>query len=324
MDSNGLGSPDGHVQEGHRTVTQAAVHAFASLTGDYSRMHLDHDFARTLQGGRPIAHGLLSACWALGVLTRSSHDPLRTRDSQSGVVAFEIRFQKVVSIGDTLALRWPHPGGKAGSLSGEIEGNHSSLIFEVLNQDDEVTSRGEVTVARDQALEPAEAPPEAWPQEVWSLPDSPAIFFAEDLLHSGPRGETSGQTFTEADVLSFAREVGELNPRFLNAEFAARTAAGERLVPPMLIFCLGFAEFLQALLSAPMPDSGFAGHLGDTWRVYRPVRVGDTIICRHRPLSCKNSKSRPGQAIVEFGLQFLNQHSEVVQDGVVAMMIPTR
>ena len=324
LDSDSLGSPGDPVQEGHRTVTEAAVHAFASLTGDYSRMHMDHDFARTLEGGRPIAHGLLSACWALGVLTRSPHDPLRTRDSRSGVLAFEIRFQKVVSIGDTLALRWPHPVGEAGSLSGELDGNHSSLAFEVFNQDDEVTSRGKVTIAHDEALELEEAPPEAWPQEAWSLPDSPAIFFAEDLLRSGPRGETSGQTFTEADVLNFAREVGELNPRFLNAGFATGTAAGERPVPPMLIFCLGFAEFLQSLLSAPMPDSGFAGHLGDAWRVYRPVRVGDTIICRHRPLSCKKSKSRPGQAIVEFGLQFLNQRSEVVQDGVVAMMIPTR
>ena len=125
-------------------------------------------------------------------------------------------------------------------------------------------------------------------------------------------------------MVNFAREVGELNPRFLNAEFAAGTAVGERTVSPMLIFSLGFAEFLQELLSVPMPDSGFAGHLGDAWRVHRPVCVGDTISCRHRPLSCRPSKSRAGQAIVEFGLQFLNQRDEVAQDGVVAMMIPTR
>ena len=324
MDSDSSGSPASQVKEGYRTVTESAVHAFASLTGDYSRMHLDHDFARTLDGGRPIAHGLLSACWALGVLTRSAHDPLRIRDSRARVLAFEIRFQKVVSIGDTLALRWPHKVDGAGSLAGKSDEKQSSLAFEVLNQDDEVTSRGEVTIAHDEARALQEAPPEAWAQEEWSPPESPTVFFAEDLLGSGPRGGTRGQTFTEADMVNFAREVGELNPRFLNAEFAAGTALGERSVSPMLVFSLGFAEFLQALLLVPMPDAGFAGHLGDAWRVYRPVCVGDTISCRHRPLSCKPSKSRPGQAIVEFGLQFLNQRDEVVQDGVVAMMIPTR
>ena len=185
MDSDSPGSPVSHAIEGHRTVTESAVHAFASLTGDYSRMHLDHDFARTLEGGRPIAHGLLSACWALGVLTRSSHDPLRICDSRTGVLAFEIRFQKVVSIGDTLALRWPHPVAEVDSLAGKSDESHSSLAFEVLNQDDEVTSRGQVTIARDEALALQEAPPKAWPKEDWSPPEPPPVFFA---VRGGRRG----------------------------------------------------------------------------------------------------------------------------------------
>lgn len=194
----------------------------------------------------------------------------------------------------------------------------------MFNKEDEVTSRGEVTIAHDESLALQGDAPEAWAREDWNCPDSPPVFFAEDLLRCGPRGETRGQTLAEADVVHFAREVGELNRRALNQEFAAQTAVGERQVSPMLIFCLGFAEFLQALLTVPMPDSGFAGHLGDSWRVYRRVLIGDTISCRHRPLSCRPSKSRPGQAIVGFGLQFLNQREEVVQDGAVAMMISAR
>ncbi|MFP6639374.1 MAG: MaoC family dehydratase N-terminal domain-containing protein, partial [Myxococcota bacterium] len=156
------------------------------------------------------------------------------------------------------------------------------------------------------------------------LPASPSTFYAEDLLEAGPRGDTCGQTLTLADAVNFAREVGELNPRTLNIEFAKQTPVGERVVPPMLIFCLGFAEFLQTLLTAPMPSSGFAGHLGDSWRAFRPALIGDTIRTRHRPLDCRPSRSHPGQAIIRFGLQFLNQRDEVVQDGQVTMMIPSR
>jgi len=181
-----------------------------------------------------------------------------------------------------------------------------------------------VKLAFDEALSLEEASPEAWPAEDWKLPDTPGVFFAEDLMPHGPRGETRGQTVSASEMVNFAREMGELNPRTLDARFAAKTPAGELQVSPMLIFCQGFAEFLQSLLKAPLPEAGFAGHVGDSWRVHRRVIPGDLIVCRHRPLSCRPSRSRPGLAIVEFGLQFLNQREEVVQDGGVVLMVPTR
>ncbi|MEE3326456.1 MAG: MaoC/PaaZ C-terminal domain-containing protein [Myxococcota bacterium] len=324
MASDSSGSPDSEVVEGHRTVTDSAVHAFASLTGDYARMHLDHAYARRLHGGPPIAHGLLSASWALGVLTRSPWDPLLIHDPRAGVVAFQIRLRKSVSIGDTLALRWKPAQARRGSSLPQVDEHYARVSFEVLNQAEEVTGLGEVTLAYDEAQALKQKAPEPWSEEEWKCPDAPSVFYAEDLLDMGPRGETQGQTLTEVDRVNFAREVGELNPRALNAAFAAQTPAGELQASPMLIFCLGFSEFLQALLTVPLPDTGFAGHVGDSWRVYRRVCAGDTLVCRHRPLSCTPSKSRPDLAIVEFGLQFLNQRGEVVQDGVVVMMIPTR
>lgn len=297
--------------EGHRTVTAASVQAFANLTGDHSRMHLDAEYARELHGGPPVAHGLLSASWALGGLTQSPLDPLHVHDPQSEVVGFEIRLQKAVSIGDTLSIRWE-----------SVE--EERVSFEVLNQFEDVTSRGAVTVALEEASSLLETPPEAWPREDWSLPEEPALFFAEDLMARGPRGDTRGQAVSASEMMEFAREMGELNPRTLDVRFAARTAFGERQVSPMLLFCQGFAAFLESLLGVPLPDAGFAGHVGDSWRVHRRVRAGERIVCRHRPLSCRPSRSRPGLALVEFGLQFLNQQDEVVQDGEVVMMIPTR
>ena len=92
----------------------------------------------------------------------------------------------------------------------------------------------------------------------------------------------------------------------------------------MWTFCLGFSDYLRDLLSVSMPSSGFAGHLGDRWRFFAPVFVGDTIHTRHRPISWKPSGSRPEMGIVEFALQLVNQRGEVVQDGRVAMMMRRR
>ena len=92
----------------------------------------------------------------------------------------------------------------------------------------------------------------------------------------------------------------------------------------MFTFALGFGDYVRTLLSAPMSSAGFAGHLGDAWRFFAPVHVGDTLRVRHRPVACRPSGSRPGMAIVEFLLQLQNQRDEIVQDGRVWMMMPMR
>lgn len=43
-----------------RTISADDIERFASLTGDRNPIHLDPDFARQTQFGRPIAHGMLS------------------------------------------------------------------------------------------------------------------------------------------------------------------------------------------------------------------------------------------------------------------------
>ena len=89
-------------------------------------------------------------------------------------------------------------------------------------------------------------------------------------------------------------------------------------------FSLGFGDFLRDLLRVPLPAVAFAGHLGDAWQAFAPVRLGDTIRVRHKPVACDPSKSRPGFAIVQFALQIENQRSEIVQDGRVWMLMPVR
>ena len=50
-----------------RTVTQSDVSQFATMTGDFNPLHVDHDFAANGPYRQPIAHGLLGLSWVAGL-----------------------------------------------------------------------------------------------------------------------------------------------------------------------------------------------------------------------------------------------------------------
>ncbi|MAG34175.1 MAG: hypothetical protein CL908_25120 [Deltaproteobacteria bacterium] len=313
---------------GHRTVTDASVMTFGCLTGDYAPMHFDHEFGPANGMGGTIAHGLLSATWSLGALTLYAPERLAIGDPDAYLAGFRVRFSRMVYLGDRFSLRFTEV--REPCVEGLVDSARCDTDFEILNQRGEVTCSGAVSVAcADRApgagasaaapgLPPAPAPMVV---EAWSAASLTSPLLAEELVEKGPRGESLGRTVTEADIVGFANFTGELNPVYLNEVFAASARFGSRIAPPMWSFCLGFGDYLRELLAISMPSSGFAGHLGDSWRFLAPIRIGDTIRTRHKPLSYKPSRSRPGMGVVEFGLQLLNQRDEIVQDGRVAMMM---
>ena len=75
---------------------------------------------RRVAWGGLIAHGLLGASWALGVLTRSAPERLGLGSADAYVSCYEIRLSAVVHAGDTLSVRWVdvpvNPAEGAGSL----------------------------------------------------------------------------------------------------------------------------------------------------------------------------------------------------------------
>jgi acyl dehydratase len=299
--------PSVEAAKGHRTVTHASVSSFGTLTGDYARMHFDHHHGKESPIAGSIAHGLLSASWAVGMLTRFAPERVGVGDPQAVVGEFSTRFHRMVYVGDTLCLH-------------DRDGDEGGTAWEILNQEGDVATSGTLRCTTGELP----APPRTWPLEDWTPPPPGDICYAEDLPERGPRGEGVGRTITESEVVGFATEVGETNPLYLNRVFAEGARFGERIAPPMLTFCLSFSDYLDALLSMPLPSTGFAGHLGDSWRFHAPVAIGDTIRGRYRTLSATPSKSRPEMAVVEFGLQVLNQHDVVVQQGSVMMMIARR
>lgn len=312
---------------GHRTVTPDAVASFGSLTGDYSRIHFDHALGESSDYGRGFAHGLLSASWALGAMTLHAPERLGCGETDAYLSRFRVRFSEVVGFGDTLAL-----GCRNAEPDEESRGwdqRHSE--FSVLNQDGRTATHGAVAVLVRRPGNAADTLPGVgavqpnWPGGRYEPPGNLGTMAAEDLLEHGPRGASRVRTVTETDVVNFANFTGELNPLYLDAVFASGALFGERIVPPMLCFCLAFSTWLRELLRLPLGggESG-AGHLGDRWQFVAPVRIGDTLEVRYRPLSLRRTRSQPSRGVATFGLQLLNQREEVVQQGEVDMMLDMR
>jgi 3-hydroxybutyryl-CoA dehydratase len=87
------------VETAGRTITEADIVMFAGLTGDYSELHTNAEFATSTRFGQRIAHGALVFSLSIGLATR-------TGVLEGTLIAFSrvdnLRFPKPVFIGDTL------------------------------------------------------------------------------------------------------------------------------------------------------------------------------------------------------------------------------
>ncbi|MEM0203207.1 MAG: MaoC/PaaZ C-terminal domain-containing protein [Archaeoglobaceae archaeon] len=82
-----------------RTVTEADIVNFAGISGDWNRIHVDEEYAKSTRFGRRIAHGLLTLTITSGLITR-------LRLTEDSLIAFygieKLRFTNPVFIGDTI------------------------------------------------------------------------------------------------------------------------------------------------------------------------------------------------------------------------------
>lgn len=308
---------------GHRTVTADAVATFGQITGDYSRIHFDHELGQASPHGRGFAHGLLGAGWALGMLTLHAPERLGCGDPRAYLAGFRVRFHDVVGFGDTVALRWDDVRPDEHVAGWE----QRTSEFTLSDAESRTVASGavEVRLSDSDALPRTTASEAPWPAEAWVPPEGPTVWAAEDVFENGPRGAAPVRTVTEADVVNYCTFTGEINPLYVNASFAERARFGERIAPPMLCFSLGFSVWLRELLRLPLGgDESSAGHLGDRWQFVAPVRLGDTLEVRHRPLALRKTLSQPTRGVATFGLQLVNQREEIVQQGEVDMMLSMR
>jgi acyl dehydratase len=130
-----------------RTITEADVAAFASLTGDMHPQHTDAVWSAKGPFGARIAHGMLVVSYTLGLL---QFDPER-------VVALrrirQATFKRPVLIGDTI-----HGEGRVESLDPIDPGTGLvGIRVEVVNQRGRVAAR----VALDALWRRGDGPPAA-------------------------------------------------------------------------------------------------------------------------------------------------------------------
>ncbi len=119
-----------------RTITEADIVNFAGLSGDYTQLHTNAEFARQGAFGRRVAHGLL-------VLSITSGQLVQLGFIRGTVLAFrEMRwkFSRPVFIGDTVhttaAVTKLRPMSKLG-------GGAVTFDVRVLNQENKVVQRGD-------------------------------------------------------------------------------------------------------------------------------------------------------------------------------------
>ena len=116
------------------------------------------------------------------------------------------------------------------------------------------------------------------------------------------------RTVTEADNLLFTALTHNAQPLHLDAEFAAGTQHGQRLVNS--IFTLGLAVGLSVAdttLGTTLGNLGF-----DETTFPHPVFIGDTITCETEVIDRRASRSRPDRGVVTFEHRGHNQRGELV------------
>jgi len=82
-----------------RTVDEAAIVAFAQVTGDENPVHLDEAYAATTPFKTRIAHGMLSAGYISAVIGTKLPGPGAIYMSQA------LKFKRPVKIGDVVTAR---------------------------------------------------------------------------------------------------------------------------------------------------------------------------------------------------------------------------
>ncbi|MBM3526397.1 MAG: dehydratase [Alphaproteobacteria bacterium] len=84
-----------------RTVGEADILMFAGLSGDYTRIHMDAEFAKRSIFGERVAHGALGIAIMTGLLTQLG----TVTDTAMGLLEMTCRFTAPLRLGDTIHVR---------------------------------------------------------------------------------------------------------------------------------------------------------------------------------------------------------------------------
>ena len=118
-----------------RTITETDIVNFAGISGDYTQLHTNAEFARQDLFGQRVAHGLLGLAVASGLMAQLGF-------VEGTVLAFREmswKFSAPILIGDTIHARVIVAEGKAVP---RLKGGVVTFDVEVINQADKIVQLG--------------------------------------------------------------------------------------------------------------------------------------------------------------------------------------
>ena len=128
---------------------------------------------------------------------------------------------------------------------------------------------------------------------------------------------TPARTVTEADVVGFCALSGDWNPLHSDAEFARRSAYGQRVAHGVLVMSIGIALVMRG---GYLDGTAMAFRDIADWKFSRPVFIGDTV-----SVHCTIIETRPmprlGGGLVTMKAEIRNQRDEVVQRGTWGVLV---
>lgn len=128
-------------------------------------------------------------------------------------------------------------------------------------------------------------------------------------LPVGRQFKTVGRTVTETDLVNFINTTGMLEVLFTNTEFLEHESPIKgRVVPGALVFTMSEGLLTQST----MQGVGFA-FLNMELDIKGPTFVGDTIHVECEVIENRESKNRPGLALVRTRNQVFKQDGTLVQ-----------
>ena len=144
-------------------------------------------------------------------------------------------------------------------------------------------------------------------------------YYLEDLK-PGDTFTSPSFTLTDQEIIAFAEKY-DPQPFHLHAESAAATHFGGLVAGGFQTAALAWRLAIKTGVFRKMAIAG----LGiDGLRWLKPVRAGDTLICRFEVLETRGSSSRPGQGIAVSRYDLINQHDDLVFTMRMAQLLKCR
>lgn len=138
-----------------------------------------------------------------------------------------------------------------------------------------------------------------------------------DDFYVGQKFVTKARTVTEADVVNFAALSWDHNQLHTDAEYAAKTIYGKRIVHGLL------GITIHAGLAYQLTEESILAFLELKWQFKLPIFIGDTIHVEQVVKEmCEDSKKDRG--MLTFEKEIINQRNEVVQTGTTTVLLAKR